>query len=206
MYTLPSYIKILLATLILASFLSLYQAEWTSLFISVLTLGISVYAVRLSNESDFTVPAPLLSATIIFLFCTLFLGEVADFYEKFWWWDVLLHTGSALGFGLIGVIILILMFRRRHITAHPFLISFFAFSFAMAIGAVWEIFEFTMDQTFGLSMQKSGLKDTMYDLIVDTFGAIIASAAGYYYLTERKKSGLNAVIHEAVVENKDIQI
>ena len=58
----------------------------------------------------------------------------------------------------------------------------------MAIGATWEIFEFTMDKLFGLSMQKSGLDDTMYDLIVDTFGALSAAAAGYYYLTERKKA------------------
>ena len=31
----------------------------------------------------------------------------------------------------------------------------------MMIGAVWEIFEYGMDQTFGLNMQKSGLDDTM---------------------------------------------
>lgn len=206
MYTLPSYIKLLLGTLIIASVLSLFDADWVSLFISLFTLAVSVYAVRLSNESDFTIPAPLLSATIIFLYCTLFLGEVADFYEKFWWWDIVLHTGSALGFGLLGVIILILMFKRKHITARPSLIAFFAFSFAMAIGALWEIFEFSMDQLFGLSMQKSGLVDTMYDLIVDTFGAVIASGAGYYYLKERKTTGLTGVIHEAIVENKDVPL
>ena len=37
--------------------------------------------------------------------------------------------------------------------------------FAITIGALWEVFEFGMDQLFGLNMQKSGLLDTMGDLI-----------------------------------------
>ena len=37
----------------------------------------------------------------------------------------------------------------------------------MTIGVIWEIFEFTMDHVFDLTMQKSGLPDTMTDLIVD---------------------------------------
>lgn len=206
MYDIPSYMYVMWASLVGASAISLWHYDWPSLFISLFTLLLTAYAVYLSNKSEVTVPAPLLSAAIIFIYCTLFLGEVADFYEKLWWWDAVLHFGSALGFGLIGLIILILMFRRKRVTASPFLIACFAFSFAMAIGALWEIFEFTMDQLFGLSMQKSGLIDTMYDLIVDTVGAVIASVAGFYYLAERKKTGLNAVIHEAVVENKELEL
>jgi hypothetical protein len=44
--------------------------------------------------------------------------------------------------------------------------------FAVAVGAVWEIFDFSMDEPFGTDMQKamfgdpSGLTDTMWDLIV----------------------------------------
>ncbi len=46
-----------------------------------------------------------------------------------------------------------------------------AFSFAVSIGTLWEVFEFGMDILFGLSMQKSGVIDTMDDLIVDAIGA-----------------------------------
>ena len=35
-----------------------------------------------------------------------------------------------------------------------------SFCTAMTVGAMWEVFEYGMDQGFGLNMQKSGLDDT----------------------------------------------
>lgn len=60
--------------------------------------------------------------------------------------------------------------------------------FALGVGALWEIFEFTMDSLFGMNMQKpmlgdpSGLTDTMWDLIVDATGALVISVLGWRYL------------------------
>ncbi len=202
-YKVPSYIYLMWLTLIVSSLVSLIQFDWPTLLISFVTLGLTAYAVHLYNTTEFTIPTIFITFAILFIYTTLFLGEVGDFYEKVWWWDTLLHAGSALGFGIIGVIILIFMFRQKRITASPFLISFFAFSFALAIGAIWEIFEFTMDKLFGFTMQKSGLMDTMSDLIIDTAGALIASVSGYLYLTKKLKTGLGNLIHETIKENKD---
>ncbi len=63
-----------------------------------------------------------------------------------------------------------------------------AFLFALGVGTLWEIFEFTMDSLFGMNMQKpmlgdpSGLTDTMWDLIVDAVGALVISILGWRYL------------------------
>ncbi len=59
------------------------------------------------------------------------------------------------------------------IKANPLMVSVFSVSFALAAGALWEIIEFILDNTFGLNMQKSGLVDTMTDLIIDFIGACI---------------------------------
>jgi hypothetical protein len=59
----------------------------------------------------------------------------------------------------------------------------------MTVGAIWEVFEFTMDLFFGLNMQKSGLDDTMGDLIINAVGGLIASLTGYFYLV-RNSAGL----------------
>ena len=70
---------------------------------------------------------------------------------------------------------------------------FFAFMFALGAGALWEIFEFTMDSLFGMNMQKpmlgdpSGLTDTMWDLIVDATGALVISVLGWRYLKNPDK-------------------
>jgi len=203
-YVVPHYIYVMWITIVLAFGFGVFRQDWSTVFISIVTLGISLYAIVLSHRASIRIPASLLTALIVFVYATLFLGEVGDFYERFWWWDVVLHTGSAIGFGLIGAILLILLFRQEKVQASPVLVSMFVFAFAVAIGAVWEIFEFTMDQFFGLSMQKSGLMDTMADLIVDSFGALLAAGTTYAYLTNGKQTMLTGVLDEAVQENQSI--
>ena len=39
-----------------------------------------------------------------------------------------------------------------------------------------------MDWFFNFNMQKSGLVDTMTDLIVNTIGSLIAAVLGYFYV------------------------
>jgi len=202
-YVVPKYIYVMWFTLILAFGLGIFRQEWSTVFVSLMTLGISQYAISLTRRTNIRVPASFLTATILFVYATLFLGEVGDFYERFWWWDVVLHAGSAIGFGLIGAVTLILLFRQGKVQASPILVSVFVFSFALAVGAVWEIFEFGMDQLFGLSMQKSGLVDTMADLIVDSIGGLLAAAASYAYLTKGRKTTFTAVLDEAIEENQN---
>jgi len=189
------------STLLVAFGFGVFRQDWSTVFVSLSTLAVSLYAVWLSQRVSFRIPSGLLTAAIVFVYSTLFLGEVHNFYELFWWWDVLLHAGSAIGFGLIGAIILILLFRQGKVKASPIVVSVFVFTFAVAIGALWEIFEFVMDLLFGLNMQKSGLIDTMFDLIVDGIGGLFAAAASYAYLTDRKPSSLTTIIKEAIERN-----
>lgn len=143
------------------------------------------------------VPAEIQVCTVIFIFATLFLGEFRDFYIRFWWWDLVLHTCSGVLLGLLGFILLYLLNETEAVgmALRPAFLALFAFCFAVALGALWEIFEFAMDQIFGMNMQKpmlddpSGLTDTIWDLIVDTIGALIASVGGLIYLLRARKEG-----------------
>jgi len=138
----------------------------------------------------------------VFIFATIFLGEIKDFYEKYWWWDVVLHTGSAVAFGLFGFIFIFMLFEGDRWAAPPIAIAFLSFCVAMSIGAVWEIFEFAMDQLFGMNMQKSGLIDTMWDLIVDALGALFSAVTGYFYLKTPRDSGVGLWIKEFIEKNQ----
>ena len=66
----------------------------------------------------------------------------------------------------------------------------------LAVGALWEVFEFAMDELVGMNMQTpflgdpSGLTDTMWDLIVDALGALTIALAGYLYM----KRGMTSII------------
>lgn len=78
----------------------------------------------------------------------------------------------------------------------PRFVALFAFMFAVGMGALWEIFEFAMDQLFGMNMQKSGLIDTMWDLIVDTAGALVIALLGWVYL---RTSGSDSFLERWIV-------
>jgi hypothetical protein len=176
--------------LLVSMFFSLLQKNWMILF---LTLGIffltflpaiirRTYRVYLPVEFDLV--------TIVFIFTSLFLGEIHAYYIRFWWWDVVLHTSSGFLLGIAAFTLVYILNRERKINIRmkPGFVALFSFCFALAVGTAWEIFEFSMDSFFSLNMQKSGLVDTIWDLIVDTLGAGIVSVLGYFYIRGGSKS------------------
>lgn len=180
------------------------SGTWNILFPTVLTLILSLSPILFERKTNVRFPNAFVAAVVIFTFSSLFLGEVGDFYYHFWWWDMVLHAGSGVAFGMIGTILVFLLLRGDKLNASPFLVSVFAFSFAVSIGAIWEIFEFTMDQLFGMNMQKSGLMDTMKDLIVDCIGAFIGALSGYAYLKGQKSGFFTKIIAEFMKLNKNL--
>ncbi len=170
-------------------------------FVSLVTLSLSLTPVFVARWAELHVPPSFIAAMVIFIGGTLFLGEVFDFYERYWWWDIAMHGTSAVGFGLIGFVLVFMMFQGDRFAAPRLAVAFFAFCFAITIGTVWEFFEYAMDQLFGLNMQKSGLEDTMGDLIVNMGGAVIGAASGLAYLKGQAKGGLAVVIDEFVQRN-----
>lgn len=180
---------------------SLAQARWSLAFVALATLSLSMVPVLAARWAKITVPPSFAAGIVLFVAATLFLGEVFDFYELFWWWDIAMHGGSAVGFGLVGFVLVFMMFQGDRFAAPHLAVAFFAFCFGVSIGVMWEIFEFILDRTFGLTMQKSGFLDTMGDLIVDVVGAALGAASGYAYLKGVAYGGFTGVIDEFVRRN-----
>jgi len=156
--------------------------QWLLTFIATAILILTFIPSFIQRNYKINLPLELELVIVFFIYASLFLGEVSSFYQKFWWWDALLHTGSGILFGFIGFLILYVLYKEKRVSASPIWIAIFAFCFAVAIGAVWEIMEFSTDQIFGTNMQKHGLVDTMWDLIVDSLGALFTSVLGFFYL------------------------
>ena len=129
----------------------------------------------------------------IFLYCAVFLGEIFSFYYKIPYWDLFLHAASGAMLGALGFILIDWLNTDPHVrlSASPLFISLFSFSFALSIGALWEIYEFSFDSLFGLNMQKfrfeggeamigrAALLDTMGDLVTDAVSAFTVAAIGF---------------------------
>ncbi|MBU0460486.1 MAG: hypothetical protein KKH52_00080 [Nanoarchaeota archaeon] len=173
-------------TVVVVIFGAVWNLRWTLLFASILILISTFLPNIFEKKYKINLPLEFEFVIIIFLYTSLFLGEIHSYYTLFWWWDIVLHMGSGIALGFVGFLILYILYCQGKVRAKPIWIALFAFCFAVAIGAVWEIFEFGMDQIFGLNMQKSGLSDTMWDLIVDSIGALLTSFVGYFYIRGNK--------------------
>lgn len=188
--------------LVLSAVASAFEGRWPMTFVALATLGLSLAPLLLADRFGITLPLPFVAAVTLFVVASIFMGEAFDFYERVWWWDIALHGSSAIGFGLVGFIFVLMMFEGDKFAAPPWALCFMAFGLAVTVGACWEIFEFLMDRWFGLNMQKSGLQDTMEDLIVDVIGAGFASWLGYVYLRSKDRSFWTWPIDRFVALNK----
>ncbi len=199
----PLIVWLIWTALIVSIVGSLWGQYWSAVMISSGTLFLTWLPIAYADRFSIKIPIRFAAAVAVFIFATLFLGEIKDFYGKYWWWDIVLHTGSAVAFGLSGFILIFMLFEGDRFAAPPIAIAFLSFCVAMAIGAIWEIFEFAMDQIFGMSMQKSGLIDTMWDLIVNALGALFAAGTGFLYLKGRRNSGSGLWIKEFIDKNRN---
>ncbi|HHV98266.1 MAG TPA: hypothetical protein GXX36_01630 [Clostridiaceae bacterium] len=172
------------AIAVLAGIIAVINNDWTNFALSILTLVVFLLPSIIEKKLSVDFPSEFEIAVLIFIFAALYLGEMRSYYVKYWWWDLFLHTFSGSIIGAIGFSLVDILNKNEKVAIKlsPIFVSIFSFCFALAIGALWEIYEFAMDTFFGLNMQKSGLVDTMTDLIVDTLGALVFSVLGYLHL------------------------
>ncbi len=173
---------VLQVAILLVLLSAIQQQRWLLAFTAAVIFGLTFFPAVVARQLRVRLPIEFTLINCLFLYAAFALGEVRDFYQRFWWWDILLHSVSALMFGLIGFLLVYVFYSSQRVRMAPVYVALFSFVFALSVGTVWEIFEFLMDLGFGLNMQKSGLVDTMTDLMVDAGGAAIAAWIGYHYV------------------------
>lgn len=186
-----------------------FEGQWIPVGLVSLVMAITSAPIILRRRFLVNIPPEIQVLTILFVFASVFLGEVRMFYERVWWWDIALHFNSGVFLGILGFLLVYVLNadERIDVHLHPRFVAFFAFLFAVAMGALWEIFEFAMDQFFGTNMQKpmfsdpSGLTDTMWDLIVDTLGALGVTLLGWWYMRRRRRSFIETLVQRFIESN-----
>ena len=165
------------------------------LMVTQCSLGILVMMLPtfIARTWKIVVPNTIVIVYFVFLYCAIYLGEVRNFYYVIPHWDTILHAFSGAMLGALGFVLVDILNKDTKVAVDlsPFFVAVFAFCFALSVGALWEVYEFSFDAVLGLNMQKhttesgvalvgkTALTDTMKDIIIDALAALVVSVLGY---------------------------
>lgn len=173
--------------------------DWENVFLTATVIALVVIPEFVSRQYRIHIPPEFQLVATAFVFLSLFLGSARDFYYRFWWWDMALHTTSGFLLGIVGWIVLFLLLQTDRLprAVGPGLVCAFAIAFAVTLGVLWEIFEFAIDSIWphvNMMSNETGVADTMHDLIVNLIGAVVVGLMGLAY----SRSGRFSYLVDAV--------
>ncbi|MBT5292714.1 MAG: hypothetical protein HOL40_03205 [Cellvibrionales bacterium] len=179
----------------------LLKGVWISAFAGTMIFALTFVPAFFERQLSVHLPIEFTLLTTVFLYASFALGEVRDFYTRFWWWDLMLHSLSSLTIGIMAFLAIYVFHMTRRVQMAPIYIASMTFCLTVTMGTLWELFEFSLDWFFQFTMQKSGLIDTMTDLMVDVIGAFIAAILGYLYVRNGDSLIVDRLIHYFVAKN-----
>ena len=145
---------------------SFTAGNYQNFFLCILSLILFLLPAFVTKNFGINLPETLEIIVLLFIFAAEILGEISGFYLKVPFWDSMLHTVTGFLSAAIGFALMDILNRNEHFKFHisPVYMAIVAFCFSMTVGAVWELFEFSMDRFFGLDMQK--------DTVVSAIGSV----------------------------------
>jgi len=167
--------------------------------VSLIGLFITFIPFIFQKYFGINIPARFEIITLLFVYGILFVSEVRSFYNV-WWWDILLNFFASVALGFIGLSIVFVLYRTKRLNTTPEVIAILTFCLAFSVGALWEIFEYTLDTLFGSGLQQS-LFDTMEDLMVNTIGVLFVSVFGYIFIKREKFVLISTLLSSFVEKN-----
>lgn len=166
-------VHIILCLLVIAvMILQLYNGNYENFFLCILTLLLFMLPGFVQVSFKVELPVVLEIIILLFIFAAEILGEISEFYVKFRYWDMMLHTlngflAAAIGFSLVD---LLNRSKKLVFELSPLFTAIVAFCFSMTIGVIWEFFEFAMDIFLGFDMQKDTIVHTITSVMLDPAG------------------------------------
>jgi hypothetical protein len=182
------------ALVFVASVMFAVGGDWSLALIAILVFVVMLVPSLLKRQWRLYLPFALDFSIVLFLFCTLLLGQLLRFYQLVPWWDKFLHFQSGLLLSVTGFVLVYILneHEKSPLDLSPGFLALFAVTFAITFGALWELWEYGIDILFHTYYWQGGsavsaIGDTMDDLLADTIGAIIVSTIGYFWMYRYKR-------------------
>jgi hypothetical protein len=168
------------------------KGQWAFGAFCIAAVGVAVAPTIAARTAHFVWPIELELVLLWLATAHITLGYLFNFYESISKFDKALHfTDSAL-LGFIAFLAVYVAHLLRQDGSHKWLDGIAIFLITLGLGAAWEIFEFASDSLIGTHTQgapdMAPLPDTMWDLIVDGCGGVVAAIFGPLWMNYSRRS------------------
>jgi len=171
---------ILILSIINAIYLQLWHIMSANIFLLIMMFAPQIikksYKLRIPIEFEWVL--------LIFVLLTFFIGRI-----KF----AIAPIFFGIAVGMIGFIILLILYSNNQIKKNYFLIILFSFNFAVAFGFVLEILKYYLKLILGHELSAGIYAFSMMTMTYVIIGAAISSLFGYVYM-KRKIKVLDRVV------------
>lgn len=166
--------------------------QWMFGVFAALSIAVAVTPTIAARNARLTLPFEIELVLLWFMVTHLTLGYLLHLYTRITWYDKVLHFGNSVLIGFLAFLLVYVAHFLRHDRPHPWLDVVTILLVTLGLGSLWEIGEFASDQLFGTRTQGSPtlspLVDTMWDLILDGAGGVLAAILGPIYMHRSKRS------------------
>ena len=148
---------------------AIIEGNYENVFTCVLTLFLLMLPVLVERKFGINIPSALEITLVLFIFAAEILGELSSYYVNVPNWDTMLHTISGFIYAAVGFSMVDILNKNKRVSFNlsPLSLAFVAFCFSMTIGALWELFEFSMDTFFAKDMQKDTIVHSITSVMLD---------------------------------------
>lgn len=180
------------------------NASYSNTFLIVLTTIALVIPWIVEVKFKVDIPDVLEFVVLAMIFVAIILGFLNDYYVDVKGFDKFTHALSGVTISLLAfqTIVFLNRYEKIPLLMGPGITGIFSFALSMTLLVVWEFYEFSVDTIRFLNdtettsnmqryqwtnestffPQDYGLYDTMIDLWVGAFGALIVAIVGYYII------------------------
>lgn len=143
--------------------------NWEHVFTCILSLLLLFLPSIAERKMEVRFPTALEVTVVVFIFAAEILGEIGCFYVTVPFFDKALHTVSGFIYAAVGYSLADILNRNHRISFQlsPVFLAVVAFCFSMTIGALWEIFEFSVDNLLQKDMQKDTVLHQITSVALD---------------------------------------
>ena len=149
-----------------------WMADPNHALVALSAFGAILSPVLIERYLRVALPEGFIAGFAIFTLATIGLGELGGYYAWLPVWNWAMHAIAGFWLAIASA-----LGARALEPLRPLTLAVFGFLGAVAIGGLWEIFEYGIDNVFDVRTQGIGVADTMHDLMSDTLGAALGAWA-----------------------------